>query len=41
MRRFVMLTVTAGQPEDVLFISQWWDAWAMLRWPGVPSQAGH
>ncbi len=37
----LMLAVTAGQPEDVLFISQWWDAWAMLRWPGALSQAGH
>jgi len=37
----LMLAVTAGQPEDVLFISQWWDAWAMVRWPGVSSQAGH
>lgn len=37
----LMLAVTAGQPGDVRFISQWWDAWAMLRWPGAPSQAGH
>lgn len=37
----LMLAVTADQPGDVLFISQWWDAWAMLRWPGASSQAGH
>jgi hypothetical protein len=37
----LMLAVTAGQPDDVLLISQWWDAWAMLRWPGVASPAGH
>jgi len=35
-----MLAVTAGQP-DVLLISQWWDAWAMVRWPKSSSQAGH
>jgi hypothetical protein len=32
----LMLAVTAGKPADVLLISQWWDAWAMIRWPGVP-----
>jgi hypothetical protein len=37
----LMLAVTAGQPEDVLLISQWWDAWAMVRWPESSSQAGH
>ena len=37
----LMLAVTAGQPEDVLLISQWWDAWTMVRWPGPSSQAGH
>jgi hypothetical protein len=36
----LMLAVTAGQP-DVLLISQWWDAWAMVRWPESSSQAGH
>jgi hypothetical protein len=35
----LMLAVTAGKPADVLLISQWWDAWAMVRWPGGPSQA--
>jgi beta-ketoacyl synthase-like protein len=34
----MMLAVTAGRPADVLLISQWWDAWAMVRWPGLPSQ---
>ena len=38
---FYATAVTAGQLEDVLLISQWWDAWAMVRWPGAPSQAGH
>jgi hypothetical protein len=37
----LMLAVTAGQPEDVLLLSQWWDAWAMVRWPAAASQAGH
>ena len=37
----LMLAATAGQPEDVLLISQWWDAWAMVRWPESSSQAGH
>ena len=36
----LMLAVTAGQP-DVLLISQWWDAWAMVRWPESSSQAGY
>jgi hypothetical protein len=36
----LMLAVTAGHREDVLVISQWWDAWAMIRWPGSCSQAG-
>jgi hypothetical protein len=36
----LMLAVAAGQMEDVLVISQWWDAWAMIRWPGSCSQAG-
>jgi hypothetical protein len=35
----LMLAVAAGKPADVLLISQWWDAWAMIRWPGVPSRA--
>jgi hypothetical protein len=35
----LMLAVTAGQPDDVLLISQWWDAWAMVRWPGASFQA--
>lgn len=37
----LMLAGAAGQSEDVLFISQWWDAWAMVRWPGAPAQARH
>jgi hypothetical protein len=37
----LMLAVAAGQREDVLVISQWWDAWAMTRWPGSCSQVGH
>jgi hypothetical protein len=36
----LMLAVAAGQREDALVISQWWDAWAMIRWPGVCPQAG-
>ena len=35
----LMLAVAAGKPADVLLLSQWWDAWAMVRWPGGPSQA--
>jgi len=37
----LMLAVTAGQPDDVLLLSQWWDTWAMIRWPGAFSQARH
>ena len=29
----LMLAITAGLPGDVLLLSQWWDAWSMLRWP--------
>jgi hypothetical protein len=29
----LMLATTAGQPGDVLCLSHWWDAWALLRWP--------
>lgn len=35
----LMLAVAAGKPADVLLLSQWWDAWAMVRWPGGLSQA--
>ena len=31
----LMLAITAGLPGDVLLLSQWWDAWAMLRWPNT------
>jgi len=31
----LMLALTAGLPGDVLLLSQWWDAWAMLRWPNT------
>ena len=29
----LMLAITAGLPGDVLFLSHWWDAWSLLRWP--------
>ncbi len=29
----LMLAITAGLPGDILFLSHWWDAWSMLRWP--------
>jgi len=29
----LMLAVTAELPGDMLLLSQWWDAWSMLRWP--------
>jgi len=29
----LMLALTEGPSGDVLFLSHWWDAWAMLRWP--------
>src|SRR5262245_5351419 len=32
----LMLAITAGLPGDVVLLSQWWDAWSMLRWPLLP-----
>lgn len=31
-----LMLATAGQAQgDLLCLSQWWDAWALLRWPGA------
>lgn len=31
----LMLAMTAQVSSDTLYLSRWWDAWALLRWPGA------